>query len=113
MSVAGLVVEGLFQVTGAIPTNRPEAVVTERFAWNYTTFLNIAFLLVFAGLFWLARNRRHRPGSGRYATDPVCGMQVDKANAPAHLVHDGVDEWFCSDGCRARFEQSLGNLVEQ
>jgi uncharacterized membrane protein YraQ (UPF0718 family)/YHS domain-containing protein len=105
MSIAGLVVEGLFHVTGTIPTNRPEAVVPERFAWNYTTFLNLAFLVVLGVLFWLAHTRRTEGGSGRFATDPTCGMQVEKANAPAHLVHDGAEYWFCCDGCRDRFEQ--------
>jgi YHS domain-containing protein len=33
-------------------------------------------------------------------------MQVEKANAPAHLVDDGVDVWFCSDRCRERYERS-------
>ncbi len=103
MSVAGLVVERAFQLFGAIPTNRPEAVVPERFAWNYTTFLNLAFLAVLVVLFLLSRSRRNDPGTGRYAIDPVCGMQVEKANAPAHLVHDGVDFWFCSDGCCTRY----------
>ena len=42
--------------------------------------------------------------AARYAIDPMCGMQVEKANAPAHLVHDGVDVWFCSDRCRERFD---------
>jgi uncharacterized membrane protein YraQ (UPF0718 family)/YHS domain-containing protein len=106
MVVAGLVVEGLFQLTGTIPTNRPEAVVPERFAWNYTTFLNVAFLVVLGVLIWLARTRRDHAGSGRFATDPTCGMQVEKANAPAHLVHDGRDVWFCSDGCRDRYSET-------
>ena len=32
MSIAGLAVEGIFQLFGAIPTDRPEAVVPDRFA---------------------------------------------------------------------------------
>ncbi len=106
MSIAGLAVEGIFQLFGAVPTNRPEAVVPDRFQWNYTTFLNLAFLVVLGVLFWLYRQRRAGGGDGRYATDPVCGMQVEKANAPAHLVHDGADVWFCSDGCCARYSES-------
>jgi uncharacterized membrane protein YraQ (UPF0718 family)/YHS domain-containing protein len=106
MSIAGLVVEGIFQLIGAVPTNRPEAVVPDRFQWNYTTFLNIAFLLVLGVLFWLYRQRERDPADSRYAIDPVCGMQVDKANAPAHLVHDGADVWFCSDGCCTRYSES-------
>ena len=65
-------------VFGAIPTNRPETVVPERFAWNYTSFLNIAFLVVLVVVVVLARRRRSDPDAGRYATDPTCGMQVDK-----------------------------------
>jgi uncharacterized membrane protein YraQ (UPF0718 family)/YHS domain-containing protein len=107
MSIAGLAVEGIFQLFGAVPTDRPEAVVPDRFQWNYTTFLNIVFLAVLVGLYWLAR-RRPDADSGRFATDPTCGMQVEKANAPAHLVHDGAEHWFCSDGCRARYEETHG-----
>jgi uncharacterized membrane protein YraQ (UPF0718 family) len=112
MSFAGLAVHGIFQAFGAIPTERPEAVVPDRFQWNYTTYLNIVFLLVFAGLWWLARTRAAAGADGEhdtmFATDPTCGMQVDKHNAPAHLVHDGVDVWFCSDGCRERYMREHG-----
>ena len=38
------------------------------------------------------------------AKDPVCGMQVQTAHAPAHSSHDGRDHWFCSDRCRQRFD---------
>ncbi len=108
MSLAGLAVEGIFQLFGAIPTNRPEAVVPDRFQWNYTTFLNIAFLVVLIVLFRLARRSRRDADAGRFATDPTCGMQVEKANAPTRLVHEGTPFWFCSDGCRTRFEESHG-----
>jgi uncharacterized membrane protein YraQ (UPF0718 family)/YHS domain-containing protein len=37
------------------------------------------------------------------AVDPVCGMNVDPANAAARLTHDGHDLSFCSLGCRERF----------
>ena len=35
--------------------------------------------------------------------DPVCGMEVDPASAPASATVDGVTSWFCADGCRAEF----------
>jgi len=57
-------------------------------------------------LFWLYRQRKADTTDSRYATDPVCGMQVEKANAPANVVHDGTDVWFCSDGCCARYSES-------
>ena len=70
-----------------------------------TTFLNIAFLLLFAVLYRLSRERVRNGGAtdSPFAIDPVCSMQVEKANAPAHVVVDGRDEWFCSDHCRERF----------
>jgi hypothetical protein len=106
MVVAALVVEALFGIAGAIPTSRPETIVTTHFEWNYTTFLNVLFLAVFAVLYWLYRERMRGGGSDAYAIDPVCSMQVEKAHAPAHAVVDGRDQWFCSDGCRDRFVSS-------
>jgi len=105
MAAAGLIVEGLFYIAGAIPTTRPETIVATHFSWNYTTFLNIAFLAVFAILYWLYRNRDRLGGGAGYAIDPVCGMQVETANAPAHSIHDGHTHYFCSDRCRERFER--------
>jgi uncharacterized protein len=100
--VAGLVVEGVFALFGAVPTARPDSVATAHFAWNYTTFFNLAATLLFVGTYLAYRHRKRR-GSERYAIDPVCGMQVEKMHAPAHFVHDGHDEWFCSDGCQAEY----------
>jgi uncharacterized membrane protein YraQ (UPF0718 family) len=99
MSAAGLAVEGIFALFGAIPTDRPAAIVPEHLQWNYTTFLNLFFLGVLGVLVWLSRRRP----SEVHATDPMCGMQVEKSTAPAHIVHDGVDVWFCSDHCRERY----------
>src|SRR3954451_18327867 len=102
MATAGLLVEGLFWLFGAIPTDRPETIVSEHFDWSYTTFLNIIFLGVFAVLLWLGHNRGRSGGSEGLATDPVCGMQVDKANAPATATMDGQQVWFCSDHCKEK-----------
>ena len=106
MAAAGLIVEGLFALVGGIPNDRPERIVTTHFEWNYTTFLNIAFLAVFAVLYWLYRNRERLGGGVGYAIDPVCGMQVQRASAPAEATHHGTTYWFCSDRCRERFEAS-------
>jgi uncharacterized protein len=104
MSAAGLAVEYLFRALGLVPTARPAVVAAEHFDWSYTTFLNIVFLLVFAGLWWLARNQQRLGGGAGYAIDPVCGMQVETANAAAHVERDGQTFWFCSDHCKHRFE---------
>jgi len=106
MAAAGLITEGIFAATGAIPTSRPHEVVTTHFEWNYTTFLNIAFLGVFAALYWLYRNRERLGGGQGYAIDPVCGMQVQTAHAPATTEFQGRRFWFCADRCRERFEGS-------
>jgi uncharacterized membrane protein YraQ (UPF0718 family)/YHS domain-containing protein len=104
IAAAGLIVEGLFALLGGIPQHRPDTIVETHFQWNHTTFLNIAFLAVFAILYWLYRNRERLGGGLGYAIDPVCGMQVQIANAPAHSRLEGATFWFCSDGCRERFE---------
>jgi hypothetical protein len=103
MSLAGLVTELLFDAAGLIPHDRSQTMIETSFSWNYTTFLNIAFLAIAGYLYWLSRNRARLGGSDLVAIDPVCGMQVQKANAPAHVVRHGVEHWFCSDRCAARF----------
>ena len=45
MSAAGLIVEYLFRGLGIEPTERPATVAPTEFSWNYTTFLNIVFLV--------------------------------------------------------------------
>jgi uncharacterized protein len=104
MAAAGLITEGLFSVTDGIPSTRPKNIVSTHFAWNYTTFLNIAALATFAVLYWLYRNRERLGGGQGYAIDPVCGMQVEIANAPGRAIHGGHTYYFCADRCRERFE---------
>ncbi len=38
------------------------------------------------------------------AVDPVCGMRVDIAQARHVTQHDGQPRYFCSAGCRTKFE---------
>ncbi|WIV55269.1 permease [Amycolatopsis nalaikhensis] len=47
---AGYVVELLFGTAGLIPAERSATVMREGVSWNYTTWLNIAFLLLAAAL---------------------------------------------------------------
>jgi P-type Cu+ transporter len=42
-------------------------------------------------------------GNTRTAIDPVCGMKVDPAKAAATVEHEGVNYYFCSQGCAAKF----------
>jgi xanthine dehydrogenase accessory factor len=43
-------------------------------------------------------------GEPPVATDPVCGMTVPADASSRPLVHDGTTYFFCSAGCRGRFE---------
>jgi uncharacterized membrane protein YraQ (UPF0718 family)/YHS domain-containing protein len=106
MAISGLIVEGIFSLLGLIPTDRPETVVVTEFQWNYTTILNIVFLAILAILYWLHRTRERHGGGAGLAFDPVCGMQVQTANAPAHAQHGDQTYHFCSDHCRDRFDSA-------
>lgn len=103
MAAAGLAVEGIFAGLHLVPSTRPAVIVSESLRWNYTTVLNILFLGMFALLWWLARNGERFGGGRGQATDPVCGMRVQVASAPASAERDGSTYWFCSEGCRDRF----------
>src|SRR5579864_2544424 len=48
MAAAGYVVEFLFEALGIIPQNRNIVAITEGVQWNYTSILNIIFLLLAA-----------------------------------------------------------------
>jgi hypothetical protein len=50
MVIAGYLVELIFGVAGLIPRERRATVMEEHVAWNYTTWLNLAFLLLAAVL---------------------------------------------------------------
>jgi len=48
MAAAGYIVEFLFEALGIIPNNRNVVSITEGIQWNYTSILNIIFLLLAA-----------------------------------------------------------------
>ena len=37
--------------------------------------------------------------------DPVCGMQVDERTAAGQSQHEGRTYYFCSAGCKEKFDQ--------
>jgi uncharacterized protein len=93
--LAALVVDGLFSVAGLIPHARPtRADIFSEVKLDYKLLTNILGALVFVALFTLTMRRG--------ATDPVCGMKVDKARA-IRLEVDGHTFYFCSDHCAATF----------
>jgi uncharacterized protein len=52
MAVAALIVEAIFGALGLIPGERKAQVVEASLTWNYTTWLNIIFLVLAALLTW-------------------------------------------------------------
>jgi uncharacterized protein len=52
MAVAALIVEVVFAALGLIPTERQAQVVEASISWNYTTWLNVVFLVLGALLVW-------------------------------------------------------------
>ena len=46
------------------------------------------------------------------AVDPVCGMQVDPANARAQRDHDGAIYHFCCEGCAQRFAEDPRHYLD-
>ena len=93
---AALAVDGIFSAFGLIPSDRPsiDSITGRGITWNYTTYLNIVFTLVAAGLVGLTMQRGAR--------DPVCGMTVGHGEVTAE--HRGRRYFFCGPGCRAKFE---------
>jgi uncharacterized membrane protein YraQ (UPF0718 family) len=84
MVAAGLAVEFLFQALGIERHARDAKVVMASVSWNYTTFLNIAFLLLAAALVW----RYFRRGGGwamlRMMNKPIGEEHHAHAGAHAH-----------------------------
>src|SRR3954453_4079031 len=107
MSVSGLLTDYLFRALGIAPapdTADHGMVGRDVWGWTYTTVINVLALAGFAGLYWLYRRRARFGGGAGYAKDPVCGMQVEIAHAPARVDHEGQAHYFCSDHCAHRFQ---------
>jgi uncharacterized protein len=79
MSLAGLATEGIFRAAGLVPTDRSVAITEAHFSWNYTTYLNIVFLGLFAVVYWLYRQRDRLGAGNGHAPDTVCEMHGRQA----------------------------------
>jgi YHS domain-containing protein len=116
MAAAGYVVELLFAALGIVPSDRSVGAIGENPTLNYTSVLNVIFL-VFAfvlvvhflrtGGMAMLRSM-NGPGDGGHggetmARDPVCGMSVDPAHAPSSEF-GGATYYFCSEGDKRAFD---------
>ena len=97
MVIAALIVDGIFSALGLIPTGpRPtRADIFSSIRVDYKLALNVLGLVIFAALFSLTARRG--------ATDPVCGMKVDRDKA-ATKEFAGDTYYFCSAHCLHAFE---------
>jgi YHS domain-containing protein len=97
MVIAALIVDAAFSAAGLVPSGpRPSRDdVFGSIALDYKLALNVLGVVIFATLFWMTARRG--------ATDPVCGMKVDRAKAKT-LERDGHTHFFCSDHCRSAFQ---------
>lgn len=111
MSLAGLATQGLFNAAHLTPTVRRSIIFHDSFGFNYTTILDLVFLLFLGILYWLYRNRERFGGGAGYAKDVVCGMQVEMAHAPASASFHGETYFFCSDHCHDRFVADAEKFV--
>jgi uncharacterized membrane protein YraQ (UPF0718 family)/YHS domain-containing protein len=103
MSLAGLAVDYLFRLLQISAPARPNQIAPARVEWNYTTVLNIVFVLIGVIVYVVYRNRGRLSPESPYAADLVCGMQVERANPGATTMLDGATYYFCCDQCRDRF----------
>ena len=95
MALAALAIDGIFSAAGLIPTTRPaRSGVFMPIGVDYKLVLNIVGVAIFVALFTVTMRRG--------ATDPMCGMTVDRAKALT-LEEDGRTYYFCGPGCRDRF----------
>ena len=123
MALAGFLVGGAFQLLGLAPTNHHVTVFETQPTWNYTTFLDIAFLVLVAVLAWrfvttggmeMLRAHAQQPESGAMLVrDPVCGMRIDPTTAKEKVEHEGATYYFCSVGCRSQFEKDPARYAAQ
>ncbi len=96
MAASGLLIDGLFSLIGAVPASRPtRANVFGAVHADYKLALNLVGVVIFAGLWGLTVRRG--------ATDPMCGMHVDRKDAVTREV-DGRTVYFCSEHCAGGFE---------
>jgi YHS domain-containing protein len=96
MVLAALAIDGIFGAAQLVPHTRPSrSDVFMPIGLDYKLVLNVLGVLVFAALIGLTLRRG--------ATDPMCGMSVDRSKA-LHLEHEGRTYYFCGPGCRERFE---------
>jgi YHS domain-containing protein len=100
MIAAALAIGGLFSAAGLVPATRPaRSGIFGAIHPDYRLALDLVATAVFAALIALTVRRG--------ATDPVCGMTVDRATA-RRAEHGGRTQFFCSEHCQHAFAADPG-----
>jgi uncharacterized protein len=121
MALAGFLIGLVFTLTGLVPAHHAVKALQLAPQWNYTTFLNIAFLALIGVMGYrflrtggpeMLRMMEATPeAKGGMAVDPVCGMSVDRATAQHSTDLDGTTYHFCSAGCKEAFVRDPAGYV--
>ena len=96
MVIAAFLVSGLFSLLGLAPSGpRPSrGDIFGHVQVDYKLFLNVLGFAIFAALFAMTLRRG--------ATDPTCGMKIDRGRAVTRQV-GGHAYYFCSEQCAHEF----------
>jgi uncharacterized protein len=79
------------RLCNGIPSTRPSRDdIFGSVQLDYKLVLNLVALVAFVTLFWHTERRG--------ASDPVCGMKVDRSKA-VHMTYAGETHYFCSGYC--------------
>src|ERR1700694_844885 len=123
MALAGFLIGGAFQLLGLAPTNHHVTIFETQPTWNYTSLLDIGFLVLMALMAWrffttggvemLRSMARPHEEHTTLVKDPVCGMSVDPATATEKFEYAGTTYYFCSAGCRAAFAKDPARYATQ
>jgi uncharacterized membrane protein YraQ (UPF0718 family)/YHS domain-containing protein len=104
---AALLIDLAFSAVGLVPQARPsiDSITDRGIELNYTAVLNVLFTIAGAALVWLTIRRG--------ATDPVCGMRLDRHATPHSATFEGRMYFFCGPGCRDEFETRPGHYARR
>ena len=110
MAAGGVIVDRIFYAASLIPTSHHVAVLSGNFALGWTLVLNVVATVVIVALWLLSRQAST---SNTLASDPVCGMSVERSNPAAMRTRDNVDYYFCSLHCAERFDRQSSTAMHE
>jgi len=110
MSLAGLLVQLLFAGVHEIPSHRILHLHQGDLPLGWTLWLNIVATVVMVLLYVASRQKIM---STNFATDPVCGMQVDTSVPVATIARGGATYYFCSPRCADKFQEKAANSASE